>query len=68
MSFYHFIAIGGAVMHNLALELSALGNKVTGRDDEIFDPARTRLQNAGIFPSELGWFPEKISPEINLTQ
>jgi len=65
MSFYHFIAIGGAVMHNLALELSALGNKVTGSDDEIFDPARTRLQNAGILPSELGWFPEKISPEIN---
>jgi UDP-N-acetylmuramate: L-alanyl-gamma-D-glutamyl-meso-diaminopimelate ligase len=48
MSFYHFIAIGGAVMHNLALELLALGNKVTGSDDEIFDPARTMLQQAGI--------------------
>jgi len=65
MSFYHFIAIGGAVMHNLALELLALGNKVTGSDDEIFDPARSRLQEAGILPLEFGWLPDKISPEID---
>jgi len=57
---YHFIAIGGAVMHNLALELLAHGHTITGSDDEIFDPAKTRLQNAGILPAETGWFPPKV--------
>jgi UDP-N-acetylmuramate: L-alanyl-gamma-D-glutamyl-meso-diaminopimelate ligase len=57
---YHFIAIGGAVMHNLALELLAHGHKITGSDDEIFDPAKSRLQQAGILPESFGWFPEKI--------
>ena len=40
---YHFIAIGGAIMHNLALELQANGHQVSGSDDEIFDPAKSRL-------------------------
>ncbi|MBL7812478.1 MAG: peptidoglycan synthetase [Bacteroidetes bacterium] len=62
---YHFIAIGGAVMHNLALELLAHGHQITGSDDEIFDPARTRLKNAGILPADLGWFPEKIHTELD---
>jgi UDP-N-acetylmuramate: L-alanyl-gamma-D-glutamyl-meso-diaminopimelate ligase len=57
---YHFIAIGGAIMHNLALELLAHDYQITGSDDEIFDPAKTRLLAAGILPSKLGWFPEKI--------
>lgn len=57
---YHFIAIGGAVMHNLALELHAHGYGITGSDDEIFDPAKSRLEKAGILPPQYGWFPEKI--------
>jgi UDP-N-acetylmuramate: L-alanyl-gamma-D-glutamyl-meso-diaminopimelate ligase len=51
----HFIAVGGAVMHNLALELQALGHQVSGSDDEIFDPARSRLAAAGLLPEEFGW-------------
>lgn len=47
-------------MHNLALALHQLGNKVTGSDDQIFEPSRTRLENAGILPTEMGWFPEKL--------
>ncbi len=65
MSRYHFVAIGGAVMHNLALELKALGNEVTGSDDEIFDPAKSRLEAAGILPEGFGWFPEKIAKNID---
>ncbi|MGL4631486.1 MAG: UDP-N-acetylmuramate--L-alanine ligase [Leadbetterella sp.] len=56
----HFIAVGGAVMHNLALALHQKGFEVTGSDDEIYDPAKSRLQNAGVLPQEIGWFPDKI--------
>jgi len=62
----HFISIGGAVMHNLALELQALGHDVSGSDDEIFDPARSRLAAAGLLPTETGWFPDKITTDIAL--
>lgn len=58
---YHFIAIGGAVMHNLALELHALGHRVTGSDDEIFEPAKSRLQQQGLLPDSMSWFPQRIS-------
>ena len=61
----HFIAIGGAVMHQLALALKRQGNKVTGSDDEINDPAKTNLANAGILPEQYGWFPEKITIETD---
>jgi len=57
----HFIAIGGAVMHNLALELQALGHELSGSDDEIFDPAKSRLEQAGLLPAAFGWFPEKLA-------
>lgn len=56
----HFIAVGGAVMHNLALALHHKGFTVTGSDDEIYDPAKSRLEKAGILPAAYGWFPEKI--------
>ncbi len=56
----HFIAIGGSVMHNLAIALHHKGYQVTGSDDEIYDPAFTRLQTLGLLPAEMGWFPEKI--------
>ncbi|MFN3849740.1 MAG: UDP-N-acetylmuramate--L-alanine ligase [Spirosomataceae bacterium] len=61
----HFIAVGGAVMHNLALALHRKGIIVTGSDDEIYDPAKSRLEAAGILPAEFGWFPEKISTELD---
>lgn len=61
----HFIAIGGAVMHNLALELQQLGHEVSGSDDEIFDPAYSRLQQAGLLPESLGWHPERITSALD---
>ena len=60
----HFIAIGGSAMHNLALALHNKGYQVTGSDDAIFEPSKTRLSNKGILPEELGWFPEKITKNI----
>lgn len=65
MNNYHFIAIGGAVMHNLALALVQKGYQVTGSDDEIYEPSRTRLEKAGILPEKLGWFPEKIHSNLD---
>jgi len=57
----HFIAIGGAAMHNLALALNSKeGYKISGSDDEIFEPSRSRLEAAGLLPATFGWFPEKI--------
>ena len=56
----HFIAIGGSVMHNLAIALHREGYEVTGSDDEIFEPSAGRLAEYGLLPSEKGWFPEKV--------
>jgi len=61
----HFIAIGGSAMHNLALALHNKGYKVTGSDDAIFEPSKSRLEKKGILPLELGWFPEKITKDID---
>ncbi len=61
----HFIAIGGAAMHNLAIALHKKGYKVTGSDDEIFDPSKSRLEKYGLLPEKFGWFPEKITPDID---
>lgn len=57
----HFIAIGGAAMHNLAIAVSKKNNfQVTGSDDEIFEPSRSRLKERGLLPDEMGWFPDRI--------
>lgn len=56
----HFIAIGGAAMHNLAIALHDRGDRVTGSDDAIFDPSRSRLDRRGLLPDEMGWYPERI--------
>jgi len=56
----HLIAVGGSIMHNLALALHQRGTRVTGSDDEIFEPARSRLAAAGLLPAQEGWFPENI--------
>ena len=60
----HFIAIGGSAMHNLALALHNKGYQVTGSDDAIFEPSKSRLDKKGILPAALGWFPEKITSDI----
>ncbi|WP_396152703.1 UDP-N-acetylmuramate--L-alanine ligase [Flavobacterium sp.] len=60
----HFIAIGGAAMHNLALALHHKGYQVTGSDDAIFEPSKSRLAKFGLLPDEMGWFPEKITSDI----
>ena len=61
----HFIAIGGSAMHNLAIALRLKGYEVTGSDDEIFEPAKGRLEKYGILPDSIGWHPERITPELD---
>jgi UDP-N-acetylmuramate: L-alanyl-gamma-D-glutamyl-meso-diaminopimelate ligase len=61
----HFIAIGGAAMHSLAIAMQQKGNRVTGSDDEIFDPAGTQLAKAGLLPDVFGWFPDRIHPDLD---
>lgn len=61
----HFIAIGGSAMHNLAIALKDKGYEVTGSDDAIFEPSRSRLDKKHILPATLGWFPEKITSDID---
>ncbi|WP_420551326.1 UDP-N-acetylmuramate--L-alanine ligase [Tenacibaculum aiptasiae] len=61
----HFIAIGGSAMHNLAIALQQKGYQITGSDDTIHDPSKSRLENKGLLPEEFGWFPEKISTDLD---
>lgn len=57
----HFIAIGGAAMCSLAIAISKKNSfQVTGSDDTILEPSRTRLKENGLLPDKVGWFPEKI--------
>ncbi len=62
----HLISIGGAVMHNLALELQAVGHKITGSDDEIYNPSYDRLDKAGLLPQQMGWDASRITQDIDL--
>lgn len=61
----HFIAIGGSAMHNLALALHQKGYQITGSDDAIFEPSKTRLEKKGLLPAQMGWFAEKITSDID---
>lgn len=61
----HFIAIGGSAMHNLAIALHQQGHDVSGSDDEIFEPSRSRLDRLGLLPEKLGWRPEDITSDID---
>ena len=61
----HFIAIGGSIMHSLAICLHKMGYEVSGSDDEIFEPAKSTLQQFNLLPVEFGWHPEKISTDID---
>lgn len=65
MNKVHFIAIGGAIMHQLAMALQRQGTIVTGSDDEINDPALSNLKKAGLLPERSGWFPEKITKDLH---
>jgi len=62
----HLIAIGGSIMHNLAMELQALGHQVTGSDDEIYEPAFSRLHSVDLLPSQMGWEASRINSDIEL--
>ncbi|WP_062062112.1 UDP-N-acetylmuramate--L-alanine ligase [Aquimarina longa] len=62
----HFIAIGGSAMHNLAIALHQKGYQVTGSDDTIFEPSKSRLEKYGLLPDEFGWFPKKISSDLDV--
>jgi UDP-N-acetylmuramate: L-alanyl-gamma-D-glutamyl-meso-diaminopimelate ligase len=61
----HFIAIGGSVMHQLAIALHRKGYTVTGSDDEIFEPARGNLEREGLLPLTLGWRPEQVKEGLD---
>ncbi len=61
----HFIAIGGSAMHNLAIALHQKGFEVSGSDDEIFEPSRSRLDRLGLLPDKLGWDPFRITTDID---
>ncbi|MGZ4001609.1 MAG: UDP-N-acetylmuramate--L-alanine ligase, partial [Mucilaginibacter sp.] len=61
----HFIAVGGSAMHNMAIALHKNGFKVTGSDDVLFEPSVSRLSQHGLLPENEGWFPEKITKDID---
>lgn len=61
----HFIAIGGSAMHNLALALEDKGYQITGSDDVIFEPSKSRLEAKGLLPEAFGWFPKKIDTSLD---
>jgi len=62
----HLIAIGGSAMHNLAIALKKNGHTVSGSDDEIFEPSKSRLQQYNLLPETFGWFPDKINASIDV--
>lgn len=61
----HFIAIGGAAMHNLAIALRNVGYRISGSDDEIFEPSLSRLKSVNLLPEKQGWYPEKLDSSID---
>ncbi|MFT5914860.1 MAG: UDP-N-acetylmuramate: L-alanyl-gamma-D-glutamyl-meso-diaminopimelate ligase [Flammeovirgaceae bacterium] len=62
----HFIAIGGSVMHNLAIALKKQGHEITGSDDLIFDPSKSKLEANGLLPENQGWSVENISADLDM--
>ena len=61
----HFIAIGGSAMHNLAIALHNSGHEVSGSDDQIFEPSRSRLAAKGLLPAAEGWDESNISTDLD---
>ncbi len=62
---FHFIAIGGAAMHNLAIALRQNGYVISGSDDEILEPSLSKLAANGLLPEKEGWYPEKITGDLD---
>tara|TARA_B100000674_G_scaffold94003_1_gene66496 strand:- start:3555 stop:4907 length:1353 start_codon:yes stop_codon:yes gene_type:complete len=62
----HLIAIGGSAMHNMAIALHKKGYHVTGSDDEVFEPSKSRLQKHNLLPSQMGWDASRITKEIDV--
>ncbi|MAZ96355.1 MAG: peptidoglycan synthetase [Flavobacteriales bacterium] len=61
----HFIAIGGSAMHNLAIALHNSGHQITGSDDQIFEPSKSRLKKVGLLPEEEGWQASNVVKELD---
>ena len=61
----HFIAIGGSAMHNLAIALHKKGFEVTGSDDEIFEPSKSRIAKYGLLPEKFGWDDSRITTALD---
>ncbi|MTI20753.1 peptidoglycan synthetase [Fulvivirga sp. RKSG066] len=61
----HFIAIGGSIMHNLAIALHSAGHKITGSDDEIFEPSRSHLADHNLLPETEGWNEDRITNDLD---
>lgn len=61
----HFIAVGGSAMHNLAIALHLKGYDVTGSDDHIFEPSKSRLNKHGLLPDDFGWDASRISDDLD---
>lgn len=62
----HLISIGGSVMHNIAIALKEQGHQVTGSDDEIYEPSRSRLKSHGLLPATVGWSEERITEDVDI--
>ena len=62
----HFIAIGGSAMHNLAIALHKKGYQVSGSDDVIHNPSKSRLEKYGLLPDSFGWFPSNITSDLDI--
>ncbi len=61
----HFIAVGGSVMHSLAIELHKIGHQVSGSDDKIYEPSLSKLAKYNLLPSTQGWNPDSITPDLD---
>jgi len=61
----HFIAVGGSAMHNLAIALHKKGYLITGSDDEVFEPSKSRLKKYGLLAEQDGWFTENITADLD---
>jgi UDP-N-acetylmuramate: L-alanyl-gamma-D-glutamyl-meso-diaminopimelate ligase len=61
----HFVAIGGAIMHNLAICLHKKGLRISGSDDIIFDPAKSNLEKYELLPDKIGFFEENIGTHLD---
>ena len=61
----HFIAVGGSIMHSLAIALHQMGYEVSGSDDHIYDPARSNLAAHGLLPEVFGWNPDRITLDLD---